>query len=90
MATSLLGDLGNSLFVLISGYFMVESAFRLRRVLRLWAEVFFYSLLFAALAALVGGETLGPRTWARVFFPVLPMITGLPPIMWFFPSSCPF
>lgn len=65
------GDLGNSLFVLISGYFMVESAFRLRRVLRLWAEVFFYSLLFAALAALVGGETLGPRTWARVFFPVL-------------------
>lgn len=71
MATSLLGDLGNSLFVLISGYFMVESAFRLRRVLRLWAEVFFYSLLFAALAALVGGETLGPRTWARVFFPVL-------------------
>ena len=71
MATSLLGDLGNSLFVLISGYFMVESAFRLRRVLRLWAEVFFDSLLFAALAALVGGETLGPRTWARVFFPVL-------------------
>ena len=71
LATALLGDLGNSVFLLISGYFMVESGFRLRRVLRLWAEVFFYSVLFAVVFALAGGETPGLRTWARVFFPLL-------------------
>lgn len=69
MATSLLGDLGNSLFVLISGYFMVESAFRLRRVLRLWAEVFFYSLLFAALAGARGRRNAGGRAHGRASFP---------------------
>ena len=49
-----LGQLGNSLFVLISGYFMVKMEFRLRRVARMWAEMAFYSWFFTALRMLLG------------------------------------
>lgn len=37
------GALGNDIFVLISGYFMVTSRIRLKKIFRVYAEVFFYS-----------------------------------------------
>ena len=57
------GDLGNSLFVLISGYFLVRSPFSLRRVLRLWAQTLFYSLLLGALALAAGWPLSRGNVW---------------------------
>lgn len=70
LGAGLLGELGNALFVLISGYFLVNSAFSARRLLRLWAQTLFYSLLFAALFAL-GGRAISGRELLRVCLPVL-------------------
>ena len=43
-----------NLYVMISGYFLVESRFTLRRLVKLWCEVFFYSVLVAAVCLIAG------------------------------------
>ena len=62
-STRLLGQLGNSIFVLISGYFMVKTEFSLRRVLRMWAEVMFYSLSLLVLRVLLGWRPTGMQLY---------------------------
>lgn len=62
------------LYVLISGYFLTDASFRPGRLLRLWGQVFFYSVGVPALALVTGvlpaGEVTADRllTW---LFPVL-------------------
>ena len=71
--TVYLGDLGNSLFLLISGYFMVNTSFSLRRVLRVWAQMLFYSVGLTFVLWLCGaleGQALTFRDVLRMFFPV--------------------
>ncbi|MBQ5999822.1 MAG: acyltransferase [Treponema sp.] len=41
--TGCIGWLGNMLFIIISGYFLYDSKFSLKKILKLWAELFFYS-----------------------------------------------
>ena len=41
------GTLGVNLFVLIGGYFMVDTDFRIKRLLKLWFATFFYSALIS-------------------------------------------
>ncbi len=36
----------DNLFVLLSGYFLVKSKFKIRKVVDLWLQVFFYSVVF--------------------------------------------
>lgn len=43
------GKLGVNLFVLISGYFLCKSEFRLKRIIKLELEVIFYSLIIGLL-----------------------------------------
>lgn len=43
---SLGGKLGVDCFVLITGYFMIESRFRLEKAVKLWAQIWFYSVVF--------------------------------------------
>ncbi len=43
---SLGGKLGVDCFVLITGYFMIQSKFRLEKAVKLWAQIWFYSVLF--------------------------------------------
>ena len=43
---SLGGKLGVDCFVLITGYFMIESKFHLEKAVKLWAQIWFYSVLF--------------------------------------------
>lgn len=43
-----------NLYVMISGYFLVDSRFTLRRLVKLWCEVFFYSVLVAAVCLIAG------------------------------------
>lgn len=64
------GNTGNSIFVLLSGYFLVRSTFNLRRLLRLWAEVFFYSALIGVVF-MAGGRSVTARDLYLTFAPTL-------------------
>lgn len=48
------GKLGVNIFVLISGYFMVKSTFRFKKLIRLFAQLLFYSLLIFLLFLILG------------------------------------
>lgn len=48
------GAIGNCIFVLISGYFMWQMKFRVRNVIKLWLEVFFYSVVSFVVADYLG------------------------------------
>lgn len=71
------GQIGVGCFLLISGYFMVDQQFNLKRIFRLLGEVWFYTLSFFAvyvIAKVVMGEfTLvsGFKQAVFGFFPVL-------------------
>ena len=62
-----------NLFVMLSGYYLVHSSFRFRKMIQLWLEVVFYSL-FIKLVFMVSGEIpFSMRSLASCF---LPVITG--------------
>lgn len=62
------------IYVLISGYFLVESDFRLRKLLLLWGQVIFYSLGIPAVCLAIGilpWEALSLDRILTWVFPVL-------------------
>ena len=67
------GKIGVDIFVLISGYFLVNrtgSLFDLKRVLKLWGQVFFYSFTIYVIFCFMGISDLGVKTLIKVFFPI--------------------
>ena len=69
------GALGDDLFVLISGYFLIERPFSLRRILRLWGEVFFYSVTVTLIGWAVSPPEGGVNLNALVSM-AAPCLTG--------------
>lgn len=69
------GKLGVAIFVMISGYYMVESKYTLRKFLKLWGEVIFYNLLIFTLfnTVLVPVEAIefDFQTVFHQFFPLI-------------------
>lgn len=63
------GGFGNICFILICGYFMVDSEFRIKKIFRLWLEMLFYSVGCLIVACFVSGEVLGLTTCIKAFFP---------------------
>ena len=62
-----------NVYVLISGYFLVEAKWKLSRLLTLWLQVMFYSLGVPLVCLALGiGEvnTWGVYDWVNVLFPV--------------------
>ena len=57
------------IFVLISGYFMVESRFKMRNVLRIIGGVWIYSVIFSLINIGVSGEALTLNYFIRMVFP---------------------
>ncbi len=63
-----------NVYVLISGYFLIEKEFRFSKLLRLWGQVFFYSVLLgmaAVCAGLTGTEEIDLYKGAYYVFPIL-------------------
>lgn len=60
-------------FVLISGYFLVQSQFKLRKLISLWIEVVFYSLVIK-LIMMAAGEI--PFSIASLISCFVPILTG--------------
>lgn len=50
------GGIGNCIFVLLTGYFMINSKITLSKVLRLWFQVLFYSLFSLLIYLAVSGN----------------------------------
>lgn len=66
------GNLGNYLFLLISGYFLVGSQFRFKKLCKLILQVFMYSMLALLVQLAVGGSaSIGLKALVKSFFPVI-------------------
>lgn len=68
------GKMGICIFVLISGYFLVESEFKWKKVLKLILEVQFYSLICFGITVALGTTEF---TWERLFKAVFPVTNSL-------------
>lgn len=67
------GNLGVDIFVLISGYFLITDnslEFNLRKVLKFWGQVFFYSVGLFFVSFLIGRGSLAPITVLKTLFPI--------------------
>lgn len=64
------GGLGNCVFVLITGYFTWNSHFKLQKIVRLWLEIFIYSIGCGMICFLLGQEQLTLSSVMKMFMPV--------------------
>ena len=60
-----------NLFVMISGYFLVKSDFKMVKIIRLWLEVVFYSLTIRIIFIVVGIKAFSTLSVISCFFPVV-------------------
>lgn len=67
---SLGGKLGVDCFVLITGYFMIESKFRLEKAVKLWAQIWFYSILFMTIFYGFGIVEFNADTFIKNLMPI--------------------
>ena len=75
------GSLGNNIFVLISGYFLIKSnGIKINKIFALWLKVFFYSVLIFAVFTLSGFHAF---SWKEAISSLLPITRG----NWWFASA---
>lgn len=60
-----------NIYIMLSGYFMVKSKFRLHKLVTLWMEAVFYSFVLKLLFMLIGKESFSFVSLASCFFPIL-------------------
>ncbi len=65
------GQLGVSCFVLITGYYQCNSSFKLKRIVYLWFEIVFYSVVIFGICIALGFETWSREGLLRAIMPVL-------------------
>lgn len=61
-----------NIFVLISGYFLVNSAFKPKRIVKIWAETFFYSVLFFIVGLILNFKRF---SLSNLIFALLPFLS---------------
>lgn len=65
------GNLGNDIFVLISGYFLINSkGLKLRKLFNLWLRVFFYSVTIFAIFTAAGLTDFNLKDTVRILMPI--------------------
>lgn len=65
------GKVGVDLFVLISGYFLINAkSIKTSKAIKLWLQLLFYSLVFYSIAIAFGVETFGYKKTLKQFAPV--------------------
>lgn len=62
-----------NVFVLISGYFLVSSKFKAKKVVRLWLEVAFYAVLTYGLYCILVSKSFSVESFIKCFFPITNM-----------------
>jgi surface polysaccharide O-acyltransferase-like enzyme len=65
------GKLGVNCFILITGYFMIESSFKVKKLLKLVCEIFFYSAILFAIFTAFGLADFSAKLAIKSFFPTI-------------------
>lgn len=65
------GGVGNCIFVLITGYLLGDKKFKLSRIVVLWAEIWFYSVIFGITALYLGVWEISFVSIVSVFCPII-------------------
>lgn len=60
-----------NIYIMLSGYFMIHSTFRLHKLAALWMEAAFYSFVLKLLFMVTGQEDFFVISLASCFFPIL-------------------
>ena len=60
-----------NIYIMLSGYFMVKSKFRLQKLVTLWMEATFYSLVLRIVFMITGTKTFSMTSLISCFFPIL-------------------
>ena len=67
------GKIGVDIFILISGYFLINSngsVFNFKRILKFWGQVFFYSIGIYIVFCAVGVSDFGIKSLIKSLFPI--------------------
>ena len=67
------GHFGVVVFVLITGFFLVERkglVIKPQKVIRIWGQIFFYSILLFFVSFLLGKGSVSPKSIISTFFPI--------------------
>lgn len=64
------GKIGVILFILISGYYMIESKFKINKLLKLWIEIFFYSVGIEIFFILIMKKEFSISNIIKSFIPI--------------------
>lgn len=67
------GKLGVDVFILISGYFLIENdtgSFKLIKIAKFWGQVFFYSIVLFVIGGLTGITDMSIKSWIKAFMPI--------------------
>ena len=65
------GKIGVNLFVLISGYFLINSNFKVKKAVKLWIEVTFFSVMIYLYFILFKQYPFGLKDLLKSFFPIM-------------------
>lgn len=65
-----------NLYVLISGYFLVNSKFTFKKLVMLWAQILFYSWVIGAIFLLTGNAEENATSLYELIFIVFPVTSG--------------
>ncbi len=65
------GKLGVDIFILITGYFMINSEFKLKHIFKIYFYLLFYSLLFLILAFATGSHEVPEKYFYSSVFPLI-------------------
>lgn len=64
------GKLGVNIYILISGYFLINSNFKIKKLIKLILEIIFYTVLIYTILSLLGYARFDITTFVRQFFPI--------------------
>lgn len=65
-----IGSIAVNLYVLVSGYFLVNAKFKVSRIIRTWVSALFYSVIITTMFLLLSLEPWSIVTLGKSFFPL--------------------
>lgn len=67
----LFGKVGVDIFILISGFFLVETnGYKISKTIKLWLQIFSYSILFLVMSIVLKSPTLTVGSYIKSFAPI--------------------
>ena len=64
------GGLGNCIFMILTGYFMSKSEFKVKKLVKIWSQVFFYSVLSYIVACSIEVTCLVKKDFIEALLPI--------------------